>query len=78
MKEHLILPMLSTQYEICISYKKSKDAFEEFDKQLQRFPEFYNDDKLLLRKVKFYRAVGGRMMWLYNVLTKVNRLFKRK
>lgn len=77
MKEHLIIPMLKAQYDICIYYKKEKDVFEEFDKRLKRFPEFYNHDTLSNGEIKFYRSTEGKLIGTYDTVSKFRGLLVR-
>ena len=73
----LIIPMICTQYEVCISYVKEKNAFSSFDKKLSQYPLFYNDARVCSKKVKFYRRMHGHFLWLNEFLVKVNIFLKR-
>lgn len=73
----LILPMVSTQYEICINYYNISKPFREFNKRLKQYPYFYNNEKIKIRNVVFHRKTNGRFIFLNDILIKTNAFFKR-
>lgn len=72
----LIIPIISTQYEICLNYFKVRKAFLEFDKRLKSYPEFYYNKRILIKKVRFYRKTKGRLKRVSNILVTINGLIK--
>ena len=77
-KNKLIIPMLYTQYYICINYHKSSKPFREFDNRLKKYPEFYNHSWVISRTTKFHRFTFGLLIWSNPVICKIKNLFKRK
>ena len=73
----LIIPMISTQYEICISYFNDGKAFREFDKRLKYYHYFYNNRRIKIKKVRFHRKTKGILIRFNNMLVSVYSLFKR-
>ena len=70
---HLLLPMISTQYEIAINYRKERSAFLSFDKRLKQYPSLYNNRKIRIKKVRFHRATRGILVPLNGLFVKLNR-----
>ena len=76
--EHkLILPMLSTQYEICINYYNKGRPFREYNKRLKKYPYFYNHYKVKIKHVVFHRWTNGHLIFMHNFLVKMFSLPKR-
>ena len=73
----LILPMLSTQYEICMNYYSISRPFREFNKRLKQYPYFYNNKKIKIKKVVFHRMTNGRLISLNSTFMKINYHFKK-
>lgn len=73
----LILPMVSTQYEICINYFNKGNPFREFDKRLKKYSNFYNNSFIKIRKVRFHRATNGYLIWLNSFLVKLSSVIKK-
>lgn len=73
----LVLPMVSTQYYVTIEYHNTSKAFREFNKRLKKYPYFYNNKKVKIRKVRFHRLTNGRLIWLNETLVKIRSLFNR-
>lgn len=73
-EEHLIRPMLSTQYEICINYHNKRGPFAGYDSRLKNYPEFYHNPKILISSVKFHRATKGFFIFMNPVLIFLNTL----
>lgn len=73
---NLILPMLSTQYEICINYRKDAKSFEGYDQRLKQYPEFYNNKRIQTGRVVFYRKTHGRLVRFNDIFIKLNGRLK--
>ena len=62
-KNKLIIPMLYTQYYICINYHKSSKPFREFDNRLKKYPEFYNHSWLNTSIDEFIDSLDNYLRW---------------
>lgn len=71
-ENHLILPMLSTQYEICINYHNHSKPFKEFNNRLKEYPYFYNNNKIKLKSVVFHRITNGNLIFMNKFLVGIN------
>ena len=76
-KNNLLIPMLTTQYYICTNYFKKSGPFNEFNKRLKKYPEFYNDKLIAAQGVKFHRATAGLLIWCNSFLVKIKSIFKK-
>lgn len=76
-KNNLLIPMLTTQYYICVNYFNKSKPFKEFNSRLKKYPEFYNDKRIALSGVKFHRATAGLLIWCNTFLVKIKNIFKR-
>lgn len=83
-ENHLILPMLSTQYEICINYHNKPAPFKGYNSRLKKYPYFYNNQKIKIKNVVFHRMTNGNLIFMndffikfHGALSKAKRLFKR-
>ena len=76
-EQHLILPMVSTQYEICMNYHTRGGPFAEFNRRLKQYPEFYHNQAILLRSLKFHRATNGSLIFMNPVLIFISSLLRK-
>ena len=58
-KNKLIVPMIITQYDIIIKYVKTIEAFRSFDKRLKKFKDYYYDNRIATKRIKFHRKSRG-------------------
>jgi len=56
---HLIIPMLNAQYDICIEYFNKGKPFREFNKRLKKYSNFYKHNSLKIKKINFHRKTNG-------------------
>lgn len=75
-KNNLLIPMLSTQYYICINYFKKCRPFKELNGRLKKYPEFYNNDIIATKGVKFHRFTFGLFIWCNSLLVKIKSIFR--
>lgn len=73
----LILPMISTQYEICINYHNSFKPFREFNKRLKEYRYFYQNENITINKVKFHRRTYGYLIFLNTILVRLKLILKK-
>ncbi len=73
-ENHLILPMLSTQYEICINYHNKPQPFKGYNNRLKKYPYFYNNDRIKIKNVVFHRATNGNLIFLNDLFIKANAI----
>ena len=69
---NLLLPMVSTQYEIALNYRQERQAFRSIDERLKKYPELYNARRVKIRKVVFHRKTGGIFVPINSLLVKLN------
>lgn len=62
LKEKIIIPLVKAQYYITTEYFNVKEPFMDFDNRLKDFPEFYNNNNIIERRIKIYRFTKGRFM----------------
>lgn len=67
----LILPMISTQYLVIIERFRSRKPFIEFETRLKEYPEFYNEPRIKLRKVRFHRKTKGLLIRYHSFFVKL-------
>ena len=72
----LILPMVKTQYFVCINYFRNGKAFREFETRLKKYKEFYDDPTVATRGVKLYRNTKGILIKIHPILIRIVRLFR--
>ena len=69
---NLLLPMVSTQYEIALNYRQERQAFRSIDERLKKYPELYNAQRVKIRKVVFHRKTSGIFVPINSLLVKLN------
>lgn len=74
-KNNLIIPMINTQYYICLNYFNNSKPFREFNKRLKQFPKFYNNCQIATKAVKFHRFTKGCFIWCNGFLVKIKNIF---
>lgn len=72
----LILVMINTQYIVTIDFYNKRKPFLEFERELKKYPEFYNNPKILNNGVKFHRLTKGYFIWCNSFLVKLKRFLK--
>lgn len=73
-EQKLILKMIKAHYYVCIDLFRNGKKFREFEKELRKYPKFYNNPCILSRKVKFNRIFNGHLLlmrWPINVIKKM-------
>lgn len=76
LKNRIIIPMLTTQYDICLSYLDNRNGFIEFDNALKEYDEFYNC-KEINNRVKKHRKTKGLLIIPGRKTIGIRNLFKR-
>lgn len=71
-ENHLIIPMLSTQYQICINYHNKAKPFREYNGRLKKYPYFYNMERIKIKNVRFHRATNGSLIFMNDFFMAVN------
>ena len=73
----LILKLLITQYIITVEFYNSAKPFREFERQLKKYPEFYNDSRVVTRAIKFHRATNGFFIFMNSFLVKFKNFLRK-
>lgn len=66
-KNKLIVPMITTQYSIATEYVRTAEAFNSFDKRLKKYIDFYYDNRISIKLVKFHRRTKGLFVKLFKL-----------
>lgn len=69
--ENMIVPLCKTQYDITTEYFKNSTNFLSFDKKLKKYPEFYNDIRIAGRRIKLYRVMRGKIIFMNPFIKKI-------
>ena len=77
LKDCIIDPMCRRQYELTLELFKNKEHFVTFDKQLKKYPEFYNNIEIAAKRVKFHRSTGGNLIFFHKQLVALLNLVRR-
>ena len=72
----LILKLLITQYIITVEFYNKPRPFREFEKQLKKYPELYNDPRIVTRAIKFHRFTNGNFIFMNSFLVKLKNFFR--
>lgn len=75
--EKLILTLCKTQYDIVTLYFKNSENFISFDTKLKKYKDFYNHPVIAKRRIKLYRATGGKLIFLNSMIDKISFLIHR-
>lgn len=73
----IVLPMARAHYTIVCEFMKSKKAFLEYEKQLKKYPQIYNNPTICTRYIKFERKTKGMFLKIDRFVRKMNKLLKR-
>lgn len=61
----LIIPMIKTQYSICLEYFNNVEPFREFESKLKEYQFFYYHDEILkIKNINYYRKTGGYFIFI--------------
>lgn len=78
LKNMIILPLIEGQYYITTEYFDNGKAFTSFDKALKKYPEFYNSERIINRRIKIYRFTHGKLVRLIKLLVKLKHIIVKK
>ena len=73
----IILKLLITQYIITVEFYNNPKPFREFENQLKKFPELYNDSRVVTKAIKFHRFTNGNFIFLNTFLVNLKNFFRR-
>lgn len=69
--DKMIIPLCNAQYYIATEYFNDNRHFNSFDKKFKKYPEFYNNYKIVGRKAKILRKTNGNMIPVIRGLLKI-------
>jgi len=75
--DKLLVHLCKTQYIICTEYFNGNEKFLSFDKKLKNYPEIYNNNKIVGKRIKLYRKTHGLLIWANFLLKRIGHK-KRK
>ncbi|KUK76952.1 MAG: AcbV, partial [candidate division WS6 bacterium 34_10] len=70
----LIVPMINSHYVIMIQFYKSIPKFLRYDKELRRYPEYYNHPWVVNRNLKFIRKTRGLTIPMRDFISVVRKI----
>jgi hypothetical protein len=73
----LILPLTKVQYYITTEYYNDGKFFKSFDKQLKKYPEFYNHPEVAGNIIKAHRASSGNLVFADSAAKRLKRMVGR-
>lgn len=73
----IVIPMCKRQYELTTELFKNNKYFLSFEKQFKKYPEFYNHELIVGRKVKLHRKTKGHLICINGVIQKLSKLIRR-
>lgn len=71
--DKLIVHMCKTQYLITTEYFNNSKNFNSFDSKLREFPQIYNDNRIVTRRIKLYRVTKGLLIFTNSLINKFRR-----
>ena len=74
----IIVPLVEGQYFLTTEYFNTKKPFMDFDRELKRHPEIYNDSRVLKKRITLLRKTNGRFFKVISALSKLRQFLKRK
>ena len=63
-EKHMIVNLCYTMYWIVTELYTEKEPFMEFDNKLKKYPEYYNSEKIVTKRIKLFRKSNGNLMFL--------------
>ena len=75
-----VLKMIATHYRISMNYFNNNRAFREFERELKKYPEFYNNEEVVTKRIKAYRKSHGMIRYfgfILNIFRKIKSLIGR-
>lgn len=73
--QNYVLKMIKTHYMLTIDYFQTPIPFREFENELKQYPEFYNNQDIISKKIKIYRKTNGNCKY-FEFLLPVYRKIK--
>lgn len=73
----LIITMIKTQYIVTIQFYNKRKPFMEFEKQLRKYPQYYNNIEIATKAVKFHRATKGYFIWCNSFLINIKNIARK-
>ena len=65
-EKHMIINLCYTMYWIVTELYKEKGPFIEFDSKLKEYPEYYNSEKIVTKRIKLFRKSNGKLAFFDN------------
>lgn len=74
----IVIPMIVAHYTIVSEFMHSKKVFKEYEKELKKYPNLYNEPQILTRYLKFQRKTNGSFLRYDKFIRKVYNFIKNK
>lgn len=65
-EKHMVINLCYTMYWIVTELYNDKGHFVEFDSKLKKYPEYYNNEKIVTKRLKLFRKSNGKLIFLNN------------
>lgn len=75
--EKLIITLCKTQYDIVTLYFKDGKNFVSFDSKLKQYPDIYNDERIVNKRIKLYRKTNGKFISLNPIFMKISSIIRK-
>lgn len=66
-EKHMVINLCYTMYWIVTELYKENKPFKEFDAKLKEYPEYYNNEKFVTKRIKFFRKTNGRFFFVNSI-----------
>ena len=66
-EKHMVINLCYTMYWIVTELYKEKNPFIEFDDKLKKYPEYYNSEKIINKRIIALRKTKGNFMLLNKI-----------
>ena len=73
----MIITLCKTQYDIVTLYFKDGKNFVSFDSKLKQYPDIYNDERIVNKRIKLYRKTNGKFISLNPIFMKISSIIRK-
>lgn len=67
-EKHMVINLCYTMYWIVTELYKEKEPFIEFDNELKKYPEYYDSEKIVTKRIKLFRKSKGKLVFMNDKL----------
>lgn len=78
LENKIIFKMISSHYDMVLTFFRNAKEFRIFDNLIKKYPYFYNNQKIVTKKIKFNRATKGHFILIRLPVRILKKLFLKK